>query len=115
MKHKYGEYTEFQIREFKTRIRRTIFLLLLSADPKTKNDYAYVNPHQVFRSLLFELGGASSVFPTSPEIVEAVNLLEQARKMLKWKRFNFEDYRKLILDAGASIGRMKEVDNDVEF
>ena len=109
MTHKYGEYTEFQVGEFKKRIRKTIFLLLLSVDPKTASQFKHANIKKVFSGLLYELGGASDVFFEPAEIVEAVNLLERARQELFSAEYDFKVYRKLILDAGACIDRIKEV------
>ena len=110
MKHNYGEYTEDQIADFKQRIRKKIYFLLLSVDTKTADQFKYINKKKAFKSLLYELGGASSVFFEPAEIVECVNLLEEARKELFGKSFSFGKYRKLILDAGACIERIKEVD-----
>ena len=109
MKHKYGEYTEFQIGEFKKRIRKTIFLLLLCVDPKTAGQFKGAKTDKIFEGLLYELGGASDVFFEPAEIVEAVNLLERAKQELRSKKYDFQVYRKLILDAGACIDRIKEV------
>lgn len=110
MKHNYGEYTENQIAEFKQRIRKKIYFLLLAVDENTADQFEHINKRKAFRSLLYELGGASSVFFEPAEIVECVNLLEEARKELFSKGFSFSKYRKLILDAGACIERIKEVD-----
>lgn len=109
MKHKYGEYTEFQISEFKKRIRKSIYVLLLSVDKNTSKQFEDSNIDAMFDSLLYELGGASNVLFHPSEIVEAVNLLERARLELISKDFRWKVYRKLILDAGACIGRIEEV------
>lgn len=109
MKNKYGEFTEFQIEEFKTRIRKTIFLLLLCVDNETAEHFEHINVRKTMNSLLYELGGASSVLFDPPEIVEAVNLLDRAKQELRSKNFSFKVYRKLILDAGSCIDRIGEV------
>ena len=110
MKHTYGEYTEDQVAEFKQRIRKKIYFLLLSVDYNTADQFKYINKKQAFKSLLYELGGASRVFFQPEQIVECINLLEEARDELFGEGFNYKKYRKLILDAGAAIERIKEVD-----
>ena len=110
MKHNYGVFTENQIAGFKKRIRKKIFFLLLSVDKKTADQFEYIDKQKAFNSLLYELGGASNVFFQPTEIVEAVNLLEEARDELTSDEFDYMVYRKLLLDAGSAIGRIKEVD-----
>jgi hypothetical protein len=109
MKNKYGEYTEKQIADFKKRIRKKIYFLLLAVDKDTADQFPHLNKRKAFKSLLYELGGASSVFFEPDEIVEAVNLLEEARNELFSEEFSFLKYRKLLLDAGGCIERIKEV------
>ena len=48
MKHKYGEYTEFQISEFKKRIRKSIYVLLLSVDKNTSKQFEDSNIDAMF-------------------------------------------------------------------
>ena len=48
MVYKYGTFTDSQIALTKTEIRKQIFFLLLCADPKTKDEYEYVNLNEAF-------------------------------------------------------------------
>ena len=45
-----------------------------------------------------------------PEIVTTMSLLQAAKKEFNKDRFNFRIYRKLILDAGSEIEKLKEGD-----
>lgn len=109
VKTKYGSFTPNQIRESKETIRKQIFFLLLLADPKTKDQYPDVNICLAFDNLMYKIDGFNSLFGYPTEVVEIMSILEEARKELDESQFNFEKYRKLILDAGAQVSEIKEV------
>ena len=51
MKHKYGYFSQRQIDLTKQSIRKSIFFLLLCADPNTKQEYQYINVNEAFVNL----------------------------------------------------------------
>ena len=110
MKHKYGEFTRNQISEIKQSLRKSIFFLLLYVDPKTKQEYVDVNINQAFCGLLHMLGGMNEILFYPPELVKIISLLQAALTEVNKTDFNFSVYRKLILDAGAEVERIKECD-----
>lgn len=108
-KTKYGYYSSSQISAVKQSLRKAIFFLLLYVDPQTKDDYPDVNVDDAFRSLMLRLNGLNSILLEPPELVDTMCYLEAAWQLLN-NNFDFALYRKLILDAGAQVMRVKEVD-----
>lgn len=109
VKHKYGTFKAKQIRETKETIRKQIFFLLLLADPATKGQYPDVDIKRAFDNLLFKINGFNSLLSYPCEVVEILSVLESAREELDKPELDFETYRKLVLDAGATVEKIKEV------
>ena len=109
VKYKYGEFKTKQIRETKETMMKQIFFLLLLADPQTKGQYPDVDIKLAFDNFLRKSNGFNSLLSYPPEIVEVLSILEVARGELDKPDFNFEIYRKLVLDAGATVKKIKEV------
>ena len=109
VKHKYGNFKSKQIRETKETIRKQIFFLLLLADPATKDQYPDVDIKCAFDSFMYKINGFNSLLCYPSEIVEILSILESAREELNKPEFDFEKYRKLVLDAGATVQKIKEV------
>ena len=110
MKHKYGNFTETQMLSTKELIRKQIFFLLLCADPKTKDNYTHVDVTEAFKGLLYKLDGLNSVLGEPQELVDTISLLEEALIKYKEPKFNFQIYRRLVLNAGSLINNIREVD-----
>lgn len=110
MKNKYGQYSQSQIFSIKKSIQKTIFFLLLCVDPETAGEYSDINVVDVFVNLQYKLNGLNNILLQPPELVDTMSLLEEALNEYKSECFEFAKYRKLILDAGATVMRMKERD-----
>lgn len=110
MTAKYGSYSSAQIMSIKTAIRKSIFFLLLYVDPETKDEYPDIDVADAFRSLQYRLNGLNSILFEPPEIIQTMSLLEAAYNEYMKSDFEFRNYRKLILDAGAEIMKVKECD-----
>lgn len=111
MLHKYGwDFSQPQIINTKSDLRRKIFFLLLCVDPKTKDEYVNVDVKTAFDSLLRNLGGFNELFRCPVEVVKIMSLLEAALKEYMNPDFQFSVYRKLVLDAGSEVLKIKEVD-----
>ena len=108
-KTKYGNYSTSQISTIKQSLRKTIFFLLLYVDPQTKDDYPDVNIEEAFRNLMLRINGLNSILLEPPELVNTMCYLEAALQLLN-NNFDFAVYRKLILDAGSEIMKIKEVE-----
>lgn len=110
MKHLYGEFSENQIAQTKKSLRGSIFFLLLCVDPKTSWEYQDVDVNQCFNGLLLKIGGLNELLLKQPEIVTTMSLLQAALMEFNNPDFNFSVYRKLILDAGSEINKLREED-----
>ena len=109
MKHLYnGEFTQNQIAQTKKSLRGSIFFLLLCVDRETAHEYEEVDVKKCFNNLLLRLGGLNDLLLNQVEIVTTMSLLQAALKEYRKDNFNFFKYRKLILDAGAEIDKLKE-------
>lgn len=110
MEYKYGEFSENQIAGTKERMRKRIYFLLCAADPNMSIDYPDVDLQKAFDNLLREFGGLNSLLYEPQVMVEIMSLLEAAYlEVQKGDRFDFQIYRKLVLDAGALVLKIKEV------
>ena len=109
MKHLYGEFTQNQIAETKKSLRGSIFFLLLCVDNKTSHEYKDVDVNKCFNGLLLKIGGMNKLLMNQPELVTVMSLLQAAMNEFNNPEFNFQTYRKLILDAGAEVYKLKEV------
>lgn len=110
MKNLYGEFTQSQIAETKKSLRGSIFFLLLCVDRRTAQDYENIDVNKCFEGLLLKLGGLNDLLMNQPEIVTTMSLLQAAKREYNKDRLNFYRYRKLILDAGSEIEKLKEGD-----
>lgn len=110
MLYKYGEFSARQISDIKEYMRKHIFFLLLIVDPKTKKDYCNINVSEAFDCELRKLGGLNSILFEPTELVRIMSLLEAALIEYNSSDFNWNRYRKLILDAGNEVLKIKEVD-----
>lgn len=108
MKSKYGNFADTQISSIKEDIRKSIFFLLLCVDPKTKNEYEHINIEDAFTNLLYKLDGLNSLLLYPKQLVTVMNLLEKAHLMVQEGDVIFSAYRKLILDAGSEVMKIKE-------
>ena len=109
MKHLYGEFTREQIVQTKKSLRGSIFFLLLCVDRNTASEYKDVDVNKSFQGLLLKIGGMNELFMNQPELVTVMSLLQAAMMEYNNPEFNFQIYRKLILDAGAEVEKLKEV------
>lgn len=109
MKHLYGEFTREQIVQTKKSLRSSIFFLLLCVDKNTASEYKNVDVNKSFNGLLLKIGGMNDLFMNPPELVTVLSLLQSAMNEYNNPKFNFQTYRKLILDAGAEVDRLGEV------
>ena len=109
MKHLYGEFTAEQIVQAKKSLRGSIFFLLLCVDQKTASEYENIDVNKSFKGLLLKIGGMNDLLMNPPELVTVLSLLQAAMTEYNNPEFNFKTYRKLILDAGAEVEKIKEV------
>ena len=111
LSHKYGSFDERQISLTKEKLRKKIYFLLLIADPSTADNYT-VDVVEAFKNVQNMLDGYNSLVGYPREVVTVASLLEKALLIYQGD-FDFQKYRKLILDAGREVLNIKEV-NDAE-
>lgn len=110
VKHLYGEFTDNQIKDTKKFMRGSIFFLLLCVDPDTSESYEDVDVNKAFDNLLHKINGLNELLLYQKNIVDIMSLLKEAQVIYNSADFDFQVYRKLILDAGAEVLKLKEVD-----
>lgn len=104
--HKYGEFADKQISEIKEILRKRIFFLLLVAEDETKlgkTKFPEINLEQANTTILWRISGLNELLGNPTELVTVLSLLEEAKRIINDETFNYEKYRKLILDAGAEV------------
>ena len=109
IKYKFGEFSSDQIREVKETLRKRIFFLLLLVDKKTANHYNGVNVEKTFENLMTDFGSLNELLGYPAEMVTVLSLVNAARLEYNSSEFNRQRYRKLILDAGSQVDKIKEV------
>lgn len=108
IKHKYGTFDESQLETYKTKMQKKIFWLVLYTDEQTKYDFINVDVEKYHIKCMEQLSGLNSLFGYPTDIVDILITLEMAFSVLQDRNgFDFAKYRKLILDAGAMIKRLK--------
>ena len=108
IKHKYGEFADNQFEEAKLFARKQIFTLLLYADPNLQENYKNYDVNKAFETILCKLGGMNSILGEPPELVRIISILEAAWIEYQKPDFNFKKYRRLILEAGSLILKIKK-------
>lgn len=109
MKHLYGDFTKEQIVQTKKSLRGSIFFLLLCVDKHTASEYKDIDVNKCFKGLLLKISGLNELLMNQPELVMVLSLLQAAMTEYNNPEFDFQTYRKLILDAGAEVDKLKEV------
>ena len=108
--YKYGEFEENQVANAKAKIKKKIFFLLLIVDPQTSDQFKEVNVEDAFKNVQTLINGLNELLSYPREIVFSASLIESALKELHSTDFSYERYRKLLLDAGWEIAKIKEVE-----
>lgn len=109
MKYKYGEFTKGQMSATKAKIRKQIFFLLLIVDPATKDEHKNADPIAAIENIQAMIAGMNELFSYPQEIVSVASLLSAALIEYTSPEFEYKRYRKLILDAGNEVLKIKEV------
>ena len=108
MNHKFGYFDHDQFESFKTKLHKEMYWLLLYKDPKTCGQYSYVDFDKYFNGLMRRINGLSSLLSYPTEIVEIMSNLEAAFLEASKENFDYQIYRKLVLDAHALVDKIKE-------
>lgn len=109
-KYKYGTFIDDQEQITKKYMQKQIYFLLLYVDKKTKDEYQGVDVLSAFNSILLWFGGLNDLLGNPAELVRVSALLEAAKNEYQSPDFNYAVYRKLVLDAGSEVMKIKGVD-----
>ena len=106
MRNLYGNFDDEQIKNYKVKLHKELFWLLIYKDPKTKNEYLNVDFNKYFDGLMRKIDGLNELlfFPT--EIVAIMSLLEAALIESRKTDFDYQAYRKLVLDAHSLVDKI---------
>lgn len=99
MRHLYGTFSNEQINEYKVKLHKECFWLLLYKDPKTKDKYQHVDFEKYFTGIMQRLNGFNELVNYPVEIVSIMSLLQAALQETRKSTFDYQTYRKLLLDA----------------
>jgi len=102
-------FSDNQINESIDLLRKKIFFLLVIGDPKTKEEYKDIDVVSAFENVLNLIDGYNELLNYPRELVDVASYLTDAKNEYLNNSFNFKRYRKLILDSGNLILKIKEV------
>jgi len=114
MKYLYGEFGVKQFNDAITYIRKKIFFLLVVVDKYDGYKFQDVDVEKCFDDIFAILDGLNCILRKPKELVTTVSLLESALLEYTNPDFDFFKYRKLILDAGNEIQKIKEVEKHAD-
>ena len=113
VEHKYGQFSDKQMHDTKEKMRKQIFFLLLIVDPACAEEYVDVNVNEAFENALTWFGGLNGLLEYPAEFVEVMSLIYAAYLEYQKPQLNWGHYRKLILDAGNAVKKIREGGGDI--
>ncbi len=108
MKTIYGSFSPSQIAAFKKSLRSSIFFVLLCVDPETSEQHKEIDVNKLFDNLLRKVNSYNELLMCQKEVVELMTLLQAAKDEYNKPEFDFLTCRKLILDAGSEVLKIRE-------
>ena len=110
MEYLYGEFTDEQITEAVRAMHNDIHKLLLYKDNKIEeiifeNDEAFFI---FFKNVLFKFGGTKTLFNNNGIMVSLMSTLQAAYDEAQSTSFNYQRFRRAILDCHGYIKLMFE-------
>lgn len=110
MKTIYGFFDDIQFSKYKEKLHKEMFWLLLYKDPKTCEQYSYVDFEKYMLYLMKRIDGLNALLSYPPEIVSIMTLLQAALQETRKDSFDYSVYRKLVLDAHALVDKIGETE-----
>ena len=102
----YGHFDDTKFEEYKEKLHKEMFWLLLYKDPKTKDEFKNVDFEKYFINLMKKIDGLNALLSYPVEIVSIMSLLQAALNETRIEEFNYSSYRKLILDAHSLVDKI---------
>ena len=106
MRNLYGKFDDGQMDNYKVKLHKELFWLLIYKDPKTKDEFCNVDFNKYFDGLMRKIDWLNELLFYPTEIVSIMSLLEAALIESKKEDFDYKAYRKLILDAHSLIDKI---------
>lgn len=106
VEYKYGEFSDRQFDEFKTKLHKDVFWLLLFKDPELADQFGHVDFDKYYNGLIRKIAGLNDILGNPAEVVELISMLEAAYKETTNDCLDFLIYRKLVLDAHKLIDKI---------
>lgn len=110
MNYLYGKFSKKQITDFKDKLHKKLFWLLLYKDPKTAQNYKNVDFKKYFINLMKEIDGLNELLFYPTPIIEICCKLQAAYKESCNEQFDYQAYRKFVLDAHNLVDKIDEGD-----
>ncbi len=106
MKTIYGHFDDKQFEDYKVKLHKDLFWLLLYKDPKTKDEFN-VDFDKYFINLMLRIDGLNEILSYPVEIITIMSLLQAAwDEAHQDEDFDYQSYRKLILDAHHEVDKI---------
>lgn len=102
MQYKYGTYPDGQFDGYKKRLHSLVHWLLIYAEENNSILNSY------FDKVQFKLDGLNELINYPTQLIEIMNLIESARIEFNKENYNFEIYRKTILDVHDLIDKLPD-------
>ena len=102
----YGHFDDLQFEEYKEKLHKEMFWLLLYKDPKTRDEFKNVDFEKYFINLLKKIDGLNALLSYPVEIVSIMSLLQAALNETRSDDFDYKSYRKLVLDAHSLVDKI---------
>ena len=106
----YGKFSNKQIAKFKDKLHKKLFWLLLYKDPKTAQNYKSVDFAKYFENLMKEIDGLNELLCYPVPIIEICCKLQAAYTESCTEQFDYQVYRKFVLDAHNLVDKIGEED-----
>lgn len=110
MTYHYGSFTENQMTEEKRRLHSMIHYLLVYK--QCKDSYPKVDLNDYFETVMCEMGGLNHLLGEPEGFVELMVLLQSAHDEALRANCDEKLYRRLILDAHATLDEILDSDGD---
>lgn len=106
MEYLYGKFSDAQVAEFKSKLHKKLFWLLLYKDPKTAQNYTSVDFPKYFVNLMKEIDGLNELLCYPEPIIDICCKLQAAYRESCNEQFDYQVYRKFVLDAHNLVDKI---------
>lgn len=106
MEYLYGKFSDAQVAEFKNKLHKKLFWLLLYKDPKTAQNYESVDFPKYFVNLMKEIDGLNELLCYPEPIIDICCKLQAAYRESRNEQFDYQVYRKFVLDAHNLVDKI---------